>query len=165
MNNHRLPAFTIMELTIAMLLSALVIGITYTAFRLVNQSYLDYQRKHSDLSVRIRLDELMQRDFLNSVDVRQSQDGVIIIAGKCSISYKFEQSRIIRLSTVADTFQVVGINPRSFFEHKSLSESDEGKRVDEFSFELSFKQGFFPYHYKKQYSSQILMSQNTHAND
>ena len=54
--NNKLQAFTIMEVTIAMLLSAIVIGITYTVFSIVSRSYRSYTNKHEEMNRLLLLD-------------------------------------------------------------------------------------------------------------
>jgi Tfp pilus assembly protein PilE len=167
MSKHRLPAYTIMELTVAMLISAIVIGITYTAFNIVSSSYRNYQVKHNQLSVLIRLDELLEKDFSKAEGIYKEQDGIKILINQQTVTYRFLPGQVIRISTIADTFSVVANDLTFSFERQPLTAEpatdEELNRADELSFNVLLKEEKFPYHYLKQYSSQNLMNRRSHA--
>jgi Tfp pilus assembly protein PilE len=164
---HRLPAFTIMELTVAMLISAIVIAITYTAFSMVSGSYVSYTAKHNEMAVLIRLDELLKKDFIKADDIYQEQDGVRFLLKQQPISYRFEPGEVIRISTVTDTFKVATDALILSFERQPLSSEtstdQELNRVDELAFSIVYQKEKFPYHYLKQYSSKNLINRNPNA--
>jgi type II secretory pathway component PulJ len=167
LNKHRLPAFTIMELTVAMLISAIVIAITFTAYSMVSSSYIDYTKKHNELAVLIRLDELLKKDFNKAGAVYKEQDGIKIINDKQIVKYRFEGEQVLRTAVITDTFKVAASNLAFSFENTSLlielSTNEEYNRVDELGFNVSYKEQNFPYHYSKQYSSENLINRNLNA--
>jgi len=164
---RRLPAFTIMELTVAMLISAIVIAITYTAFGMLNSSYITYNAKHNEMSVLIRLDELLKKDFIKADDIYQDQDGVRFLINQQPIIYRFQTEHVIRISTITDTFKVASDGLVLLFESLPLpsesSTDQEHNRIDELSFSLIYQKEKFPYHYIKQYSSENLINRNSNA--
>ena len=52
MNKHRIKAFTIMEVTVTMLIAAILIGITYTTYSIVLKSYNSFTTKNADMADR-----------------------------------------------------------------------------------------------------------------
>jgi Tfp pilus assembly protein PilE len=167
MNKYRLPAFTILELTVAMLLSAIVIGITYTSFTIVSKSYSGFTERNNEMAVLIRLDELLQRDVSRSNAIYKEQDGVEFVQSGQTVKYIFLPEQVVRLSTVADTFKVKTVELKLSFEQHALtvdeSASSDQNLVDELELTLLYEDEKFPYHYVKQYSSENLIKRNPNA--
>ena len=61
MKIQRVAAFTLMEVTIAMLISALVISMTYTIYIIVAHSFTAFNQKNNTIAMETRLDELLQK--------------------------------------------------------------------------------------------------------
>lgn len=166
-NKHQIPAFTIMELTVAMLISAIVIAITYTAYSMVSSSYITYTKKRNEMAVLIRLDELLMKDFLKSDHIFVERNTVRFNKNQLVITYKFEADKVIRTSMITDTFKVVTSNLASSFENMAMPEepstNEEENRIDELAFNVFYNQQSFPYHYYKQYSSANLMNRHSNA--
>lgn len=167
MNKHRLAAFTIMELTVAMLVSALVIGITYTAYSLISRYYSDYKLRNDEMAVMIKLDELLQKDFERADGIYQLSTGLRLTSTMQTISYQFTPSYVLRTAAGIDTFKVNTQDIQFYFEHRPLSgdaiDTQEPYRADELEFTVLYRTGKFPYHYLKQYSSENLINQKAHA--
>ena len=166
---QRVKAFTIMELTVAMLISAIVIGITYTALQIISGSYATYTRKHQELAVIIRLDELLKRDFGRAAAIYQNHEGSYLLQDSSrhqAITYSFTPDYVLRSSTVADTFRVTVSQVTASFagqpvEASGLAEDNmEAGRIDALSFTLLYQAEPFPYHYAKSYSSENLINRH-----
>lgn len=179
--NKRLPAFTIMELTVSMLLSALVISITYTALTLVTRSYQSFSQKNEELAGLVRLDELLKRDFLAASSIYKTESGIALPGAApdgTQVSYAFGSEAILRRTTlVADTFKVASTAVQLLFEGQEVRQEAEDQtatadgapleaaRIDEFNLELLYKEEKYPYHYDKRYSSENLINRTQHAYD
>ncbi len=169
--NRKLPAFTLIELAIAMLISSIVISITYTVYTLVQRSYAEFQKKNQDLAYLIRIDQLLKKDF--------RQADFIYIEGrhlKCTkrdifiADYECNPHYLVRKSLGLDTFKVEIGNYTCFFEKKRIDPASflentplEMRRIDELILILTYHQDSIPYHYYKQYSSSDLIHRNTNA--
>jgi len=166
-NKHQLAAFTIMELTVAMLISAIVIAITYTAYSMVSGSYISYTNKHNEMAVLVRLDELLKKDFSKADFILEDRNILRLNNSQQFISYKFEAEQIIRTSIITDTFKVASSDLLLSFESRVLAEEpsddEEENRVDELSFTVDYNHQKFPYHYYKQYSATNLMNRHPNA--
>lgn len=161
MSSHRVKAFTIMEMTVAMLIAAVVIGITYTAYLIVIGSYNSFTKKNNEMAVAIRLDELLRRDFSHADIILKQQDALVFKTNGQITSYEISPNFIVRTHIVTDTFQVRTELLIAGFEGLPVNndiETDTMKsRIDEASFNLLYENEKIPYHYYKQYSSVNLM--------
>jgi prepilin-type N-terminal cleavage/methylation domain-containing protein len=162
----KVKAFTIMEMTIAMLISAIVIGITYSAFSIISRSYAIYQTKNEGLAVLSRVDHLLAKDFAHAEMVSKTSDGVAFTSRSDSVSYMFGPDFIVRKNTITDTFKVQTTGLGTLFESQPLNEvktDGEQNRIDELVFFIVLKDGNIPYHYQKRYSSENLLNRNPNA--
>jgi len=95
-----------MELTVAMLLAAIVIGITYTAFSIISQSYMAYHNKNEDMAGLVRLDELLKKDFSHADTISKIENGIVCKIDTVSVTYEFQPEYIVRRTTIIDTFKL-----------------------------------------------------------
>jgi len=171
---HRIKAFTIMEVTIAMLIAAIVIGITYTAYTIISRTYGQFKKKNENMAVLARLDQLLRRDFDRADLITESGHQVISIQreNQPNIRYEFLDSSIIRNAAIADTFKVKSDHYQVLFEGlpkadaentDANADSNEEYRIDELSLIVNFQNETIPYHYHKKYSSENLINRITHA--
>jgi type II secretory pathway component PulJ len=166
MIKRKIQAFTIMEVTITMLISALVIGITYTAFSIITRSYHSFDSKHQDMAVVLRLDELLQKDFNHAEIVLKDTDGIALRDSSRTIKYRFNQDYILRVGITVDTFKVKSDSVSTIFENNTVNEtgpSQEANRLDELGLNIILQNEKIPYHYHKIYSSANLINRNPNA--
>lgn len=161
--NSRLQAFTILELTISMLIAAVVIGITYTSYTIISRSYLGFKSKNEQMALLARMDQLLRKDFDHAEQVSAADDQLRIqnVNGTV-VNYHFTDSCMTRSSVIIDTFKVVMDKPKLFFEHQ-LKENVVIDRIDELSFNITYQSEIIPYHYYKVYSSENLIQENPNA--
>jgi len=166
MISKKIPGFTIMEVTIAMLLSALVIGISYTVFSLVTRSYRTYQLKHQEMATVLRLDELLQMDFGRAEVILKDTGGIALKNSNRVIKYGFYPDYVLRRGITVDTFRVKTDSITMSFESKvldNLKDIEEDNRVDELAILVSLQKEKIPYYYHKIYSSVNLINRKADA--
>lgn len=166
MISKKVPGFTIMEVTIAMLLSALVIGISYTVFSLVTRTYRTYQLKHQEMANVLRLDELLQMDFGRAEVVLKDTDGIALKNSNRVIKYSFYPDYVLRRGITVDTFRVKTDSITMLFESKALNglnDIEEDNRMDELAMLISLQKEKIPYYYHKIYSSVNLINRKADA--
>jgi len=160
-------AFTIMEVTIAMLISAIVIGITYTVYSIISRSYNSFNTKNEEMAVVIRLDELLQKDFDRSECISKDTAGITFqTANNNLVKYKFDRDYVLRIGLITDTFNVNPDTVNTFFETNAvdeIGERAEKNRVDELNLTLTSQNGKITYHYLKVYSSENLFNRKPDA--
>jgi len=155
-----------MEISIVMLISAIVIGIAYTAFNIINQSYSSFQHKNEDIAVLVRLDELLRKDFSRANTISRTTNGIFVKTGIDSVTYEFEPDFTVRISTIIDTFKLNVQDVVTTFETSpitAISPVTEQNRIDELNFSIIFENEKIPYYYHKQYSSSNLIERNPNA--
>lgn len=166
MNKHRIKAFTIMEVTVTMMVAAILMGITYTTYSIVSRSYLSFNTKNKDMAELELLDRLLKRDFDRGEVILKETDGIIIKNTDRMVTYEFSPDYITRNSGITDTFKVKTEGLSTSFEGQPVDEtglSGEQNRLDDLSFNLIFQNEKIPYHYYKQYSSVNLIQRNPDA--
>lgn len=166
MAKHKVKAFTILEVTITMLIAAILLGITYTSYSIVVKSYRSFTIKNDNMAVLISLDHLLKRDFGKATIVIKDADGIDLKNDQQLIKYSFNPDFIIRTSIRVDTFKVQTQDVITSFENVPLNEiqdTDEQNRLDEVSFTLLYQNEKIPYHYRKLYSSENLIQRNPNA--
>jgi Tfp pilus assembly protein PilE len=159
-------AFTILEVTITMLITALVIGITYTSYAIIVKSYRSFTAKNDDMAVLVSLDHVIKRDFDRADSILKDSDGIAIKKGAMVIKYVFNPGFVVRSSARADTFKVQTEAVNTTFENMPVAGSQvtgAQNRIDGLDFILVFQTEKIPYHYRKIYSSENLIEINPNA--
>ncbi|HEY2582443.1 MAG TPA: hypothetical protein VGI43_11590 [Mucilaginibacter sp.] len=166
MNRNRVKAFTILEVTITMLIAGLLIGITYMSYSIIVKSYHSFTLKNDEMTILVSLDHLLKRDFERAEIIVKDQDGIVLTSNDKVIKYKFKADYIIRSGAKIDTFKVQTQNVSTTFENVEISEvqeTGEQNRIDELGFTILFQDQKIPYHYHKLYSSVNLIQRNPNA--
>lgn len=155
MLNKKIPAFTLMEVTIAMLIAGIAIAITFTAYRIVSGSYIGFSKKQQELAGFVTLDKLLKQDFMAAGKVLKSADGLVMQMEGGLISYQVDPAFILRdqFSLRTDTFKLAINEPGFSFENE---EAIEGEAIDQFGFETLVQGQLIPVRYQKLYSAQDL---------
>jgi len=163
MSRAKIQAFTILEVTVTMILAAIVISITYTAFDIISRSFQNYKEKQEEVAIMVKVDELLNKDFNRAtLLLKNGPDGIILKSNDQQTEYLFGDSSIIRTTLMADTFKVHMEDLQMYNERKLVTtetfDNEKAVRIDELSFTITYQERKIPYHYYKQYSSENLIS-------
>jgi hypothetical protein len=146
-----------MEVVVTMVISAVLIGITYTSYRIISVSYASFHIKNENLSTVERLDELLKKDFSRAERIEKSDAGLLIQSAGNFIHYEFVPEAIIRISSVQDTFRIKNGRPIYSFEGQLIEEpgviSNLPKRIDDMAIPVMIENEPISFHYHKMYSS------------
>jgi type II secretory pathway component PulJ len=149
-----------MEVTITMLIAAILMAITYTTYSIVSRSYLSFNTKNKNMVELQQLDRLLKRDFDRAENIQKTANGIRIENTRQVISYEFNPDFIVRTYLITDTFKVKTAALNINFEGQPAGEQS---RLDELSFTLVFQKENIPYHYDKPYSSVNLIKSESNA--
>ncbi|HKG08724.1 MAG TPA: type II secretion system protein [Pedobacter sp.] len=125
MKKGRIKAFTLIELVLAMMLAAIVIGMAYSAFTIFSRLYGSYHGKnlaHADVRT---FKQVVHRDVKNAVRIEQQNSGIVF---KDSLSmeqlaYSFGPDHLIRIkNAVPDTFKLKHLTVHTAFEGVAVSD-------------------------------------------
>lgn len=144
-----------MEVVVTMAVSAILIGITYTSYRIIGGSYASFHARNEKLSTVEKLDELFKKDSNRAELIERSDSGLLFREKETSIRYQFAPDAIIRISSERDTFRVKNQGPACSFEGRLIDESDGGGnvRIDEIAISVLLENEPIPLRYHKLYSS------------
>jgi prepilin-type N-terminal cleavage/methylation domain-containing protein len=161
----RLPAFTMLELIIAMLISAIVIATAYTGLKLVIKNMKTYSERHDELAAVLRLDELLRKDVENAIRVSMTDDKVDLAMDTVKVSYRFSSMQVIRTGAKTDTFAVRSNVPRFHYKGALVEDGPSQDAIDEITFDILINGQTLPFRYRKYYSSTELFNISEHAID
>jgi Tfp pilus assembly protein PilE len=166
MNRYKVKAFTILEVTITMLVTALLVAITYASYSIVMKSYRSFTNKNDDMAVLFTLDHLLKRDFDQAETIRKDTNGIMLTNNFKVVKYIVTPDFIVRHAIRIDTFKIQTQGWITSFENAPINELQpiaEQNRIDEFRFNLAYQNEIIPYHYRKLYSSENLIQRNPNA--
>ena len=166
MNKHKVKAYTIMEVTITMMVAAILIGITYTSYSIVVKSYGSFTSKNNDMGELITLDHLVNRDFDQAKIIRKDSAGFSFVKDSALVRYEFSADYILRKAAKIDTFKIKNRDVNASFESVPLTElRDQADQniIDALDFVLMYQKDTIGYHYHKTYSSENLIEKKSNA--
>jgi len=163
----KIPAFTLFELILGMLLSAIVIGMVYGAWFLFMKVYTRYTENamaQSELQVFKRV---LGADVEKAALLRIIEGDLVLLdtGGRDWLRYHVGTDEVIRLQDrIADTFKLSQVMLQPFFEGKAIVEGDVVEEdpaivqvlVDELQFRFVFAERPVLFSVWKQYSAQQL---------
>jgi prepilin-type N-terminal cleavage/methylation domain-containing protein len=155
MINKKVASFTLIEVTIAMLIASVLISITYTAYTIVAKLYSDFTAKQEKASNVTLLNKLVNMDFLSGEKIIRTPDGFQVNSQVGKIHYIVTKDFIVRdqFSLRTDTFSI-SIPEKVYYFQKQQVES--GGIIDEVHLSIFLSGYVIPLNYYKQYSSQNL---------
>lgn len=159
----KLPAYTLLEITVAMLLSAICIAICYSAFSLAGWYYSELGKKREIIANLQQLDELLGRDFKNASEIHSNKTSLQLHTDSGIVSYNFADKAIIRdhFGIRKDSLTIALDSVTFFFEGKRLDNEDL-KLTDEIHIAGKTGGKAFEITRQKHYSATNLF---THATD
>ncbi|MBB6273342.1 Tfp pilus assembly protein PilE [Pedobacter cryoconitis] len=154
---NKVFAFTIMEVTVAMLISGLVITICYTAYGLIQGYYIRFGEKNKTSSLVLDLKHVLERDFFKAAYVIRTDEGMVVQQDSLVVDYTFNDKQILReiKGLHTDTFAIPAQKMAFYFEGHEVKVADT---VDQINLELQMnKDTKVPVQINKYYSSADLL--------
>jgi len=117
MNNSRLKAFTLIEITIAMLIAAVVIGLGYYTLQLFTRLSLEHQQQKGERFQVELLQHLLQRDFDRAQAIYLEEDVLAMLDSSGTIYYTLSLEHILRqqYNIRTDTFDIKSVQTEGIF--------------------------------------------------
>lgn len=156
--DKKLQSFTIIELLVALMLSSLVVLISYTFFDIVSKLYLKKQKFYSNITDMSRLHLEMQEEFDKCESVYYYDNNLLFIKPMGdSICYNFNDTYITKQwEDIKDT---VFLRSENFLTKYNSEEVDDGP-IDEVSFDIIDKGEKFTFSLIKENSPEIKFKNN-----
>jgi Tfp pilus assembly protein PilE len=157
METKRIDAYTLMEVTVAMLLAAVCISICYTAYGLIGNYFREFQNKNAVTQDVLMLNSVMDRDFAHAKYLIRTDDGISVESSGLPIVYIFETDAILRkvADIRIDSFKLQAVDLNFSFKSNASNALDT---IDLVSFNLErVGQKKIPVAKWKRYSAQDLL--------
>ena len=152
----KIKAYTLMEVTIAMLLSAICIGICYSAYDIIGKYYAVFHQKNESADVLLTLRQVMEKDVKKANIMIKMDEGVLCKQDSANVAYLFMDGKILRQieNLRTDTFKIAWKDYFVGFEGAEVMEADT---LDQIKFTLEMdRQVFVSLFFSKHYSSHNL---------
>ena len=166
MKRERLPAFTILELVLAMLITGLLIGMAFTVVTMIIGIHRDFNEKNQIMAKVLLLDRLLKKDFRQAKTIQIKGDQILFMRAGDTIGYHMTTVDVRRKQhALTDTLAIPVRDLRLYFDkHEIINYSDaaEERMIDELGFRLLLKTKDLQFNYHKTYSAQDLFN-TTHA--
>lgn len=152
---NKINAFTLMEVTIAMVLAAISIAISFTVYQLLNKAYQQFDTKNKVAAEFMMLDQLLKKDISAADQVIHDEGHLVCRKAEQQIIYSFEEEFMTRNhdNIRVDSFFIANRSVQFYFENLPTEDS----KVDCLEFEAEFNGKYMPVKYQKDYSAQALM--------
>jgi prepilin-type N-terminal cleavage/methylation domain-containing protein len=127
----KIKAFTLMEVTVAMLISAICITICYSAYALIANYYAVFQEKNEKADAVMGLKQVLEKDFLRAQLILKTDSGLTVNLDSAVVVYSFKEGKVLRglQGLHTDTFRVAAAQPSFSFEQKPIIEPDTVDQV------------------------------------
>ncbi len=152
---NKLASFTLLELTISILLTTVVVSLGYVGWDLLQKQTISWRKKLVNMHEQMDVLTQLQHDVFAAVKLTQEEDNIIVCQQKempKNARYEFETERIIRhQATRVDTFTIpiLSWNFKPVNEHNLLLE-----KIEVF---LKAQDSLVSWTASKQYDAQKLM--------
>lgn len=103
---NKLKAYTILELVMVMLLSAIVISFAYGSYRVVSGMFTRFKQANEQTNQLALLEKLLRQDFLQADYLTQNERELSCFYPDKRIVYTFEEDHVLRYNRLSDTFFV-----------------------------------------------------------
>jgi hypothetical protein len=144
----KVKAFTIIEMTVVMLLSTIVISMAYFAFELLSKRYVKYKAQTEVYYKLTLLDQLLSKDFFTADSIKAYGGNLRTFQGEVISDYEFVGHYILRrAANQTDTFYFQVVKHELLYQEMPVS-SDE--LIDQCKLNLLFENRNLEYVYSKQ---------------
>ncbi len=132
---QKIKAYTLMEVTVAMLLSAITITICYTAYGIMTNYFKTFHDKNATADEVLTFRHVLDSDVQKSNYLLKTTKGFELLQDSTHINYLVNDDYVLRqLNELrTDTFKLKVAELKSFFEYKEIMEPDT---IDQINFKL-----------------------------
>lgn len=156
MQTKKLKAFTLMELSIAMLIAAICIGMAFYMFQFFQKLYLDQQHEKQEQFSFALFQHLLKRDMQQATAIFYEESELVLQDTTGTIRYQFDPKYIIRdhYQQHTDTFNLKMIAVDGFYRQMARPSPS---CIDELHFTIAFDKNEHSFIFDKKYAALELM--------
>lgn len=153
----KLPAFTLVELLIGMIVSTIVIGACYVSYSFIYEQYESYRSIKNKTVEAMQLNSIVSVDFMDSELITYKENVLTLKNNNGLLQYEFVDTLIFRRTNeVIDTFRLSPIDIQA----KSIIKNQEKETavINSLSFDAQVLGETEHFSFTKEYSAETLMS-------
>lgn len=152
----RISAFTLMEVIIVMIISMIVVSLTYKTLDIVSMQYRQFSKSRKHIYELSLLETLLTKDFANSEYLKRMNDGVMCKYRDKNVVYTFNDGFIVRSEgTITDTFNIMPREIKYYFSDKEVKNTNS--YIDKVAF-VYVQEGSKFFIYKKVYAADFFLN-------
>ncbi|MFD0766148.1 type II secretion system protein J [Mucilaginibacter lutimaris] len=156
--NKQLRSFTLVEMIVVMLLTAIVIGMAYEVFRIVSESYRSFAEKNEKVNDVERLEHWLGRDFLRSEAITAGAGELRMAISGDTVIYRFSDSAVVRQGLKIDSIPVQTSGMQTAFRGIPSPAGAQWVPADELNFTIVLEKQQIPEYFYKLYSAEQLIN-------
>jgi hypothetical protein len=160
---NKIKSFTILELTVVMLMSTLVLGIAYNGYTIFYKQFISFKKSSSKIADISLLDRLIWTDIADCKTVVKNEQGITCKFAGNEIKYVLEEDFILRKrGTMIDSFFITVEDAEYNFR---TNKAYDGQIIDELKFINVIDDQQKVFHYLKTYGADILINNQDNLNN
>lgn len=146
----KLPAFTLMELLVTMVLSTIVVAAAFTGYEIMAGRYGSYQQVNTGIREAAWMNGLLLKDMQRAQQVTATGKTIVLSAApEQPVTYEFRDAYVLRRShELTDTFYVAIKNAAPLFNRQPVNAGDV---IDELQLEAVIGEEPERFVYRKNY--------------
>jgi prepilin-type N-terminal cleavage/methylation domain-containing protein len=121
MTNHRIKSFTLPELLVVMIITAIVVGMAFSVLRLVQQQIRAIEMNFEKTSSLALFEQRLWQDFneKNFIEYHSKENSLLMVSEMDTVVYSFQENYILRNT---DTIKLRLATTQLLFEGKEVQE-------------------------------------------
>jgi len=158
MNKNKLPAFTLMELTIAMLIAAVLLGLAFRVLGGFTTLFSEQQRQKTEGYEQDLLPHRLRQDFFRADSVLYGEPQLELYDSIGVIRYTFADTVVLRdqYALRTDTFRMQHELPVVYYVGRGSSSTN---KVSDMVWTIVTDEKFIPLHFSKSYAATELIDE------
>lgn len=153
MQNKTCKGFTLIEITIVLVLSGIIAGIGYFALEVVNHRMHALKDKFNMVSAYTAFNSVLTRDFNRSLSVKKIKGKSIVCTFEGqAIQYTFDNEQVLRkVNNKTDTFHIAPKNVKYYFNGTTIFETKH--IIDKLTFQSTLDDKEIPFVFTTHYGN------------
>lgn len=156
MNKNKLPAFTLMELTIAMLIAAVLLGLAFRVLGGFTTLFGQQQREKLKKYEQDLLPHRLRQDFFKADSILYGESELELYDSTGVVRYTFADTVVLRdqYALRTDTFRIRHEQPVIHYVQKGRTTTN---KVSDMAWSIFMDEKFIPLYFSKPYAATELM--------
>jgi len=150
-NRFKIKSFSILELIVVMLISSIILSLSFTVIKFINEHLTHVKRQKKSVYELYKMKATLAEDIYLSEEAILTAKNKLLLKGKEDISYTVKDSTLIRCKS-GICHEAEPTVTALKFSTKSNNTTDEVQRVDGITVELRLNGHSFKLNFEKEYS-------------